>query len=427
MESGFTNDSFEYSCSTWQPIYHKGSGRFEFYKVRLFGALHFVKRPAPRYAHDLLTTESLRKEFNIGYNLSHPSIVKYMRMECGAVFQEYIDGLSLQQMLDGKDERLKSPEFIREVGRQLLDATEYLHRNGVIHNDIKPDNVMITRVGNRVKLVDLGCAYSNMWDTTQGYTESYKAPEQGQYLTNVYTDIFLVGKLMEHLAGYAGILDEWKAFVRKATSRNWKERYDSDREALAAIPSKRYRRGKGRKIGGIIVGGMMVCVILITILYIIGSTAIDNETDSIKNSENSPVIEINIDTLKSLSFFDADVDEGKALVEQAINETKEERYKEIKTKISSFTANEFKKHVFPKCKVYAKMQEGPEKEKYGDQIESIVKSIIDKVLKVAVEAARPYEENEYYYYAIACTKASMQEQYKIALKYSDLEEHPKEN
>ena len=427
MESGFTNDSFEYSCSTWQPIYHKGSGRFEFYKVRLFGALHFVKRPAPRYAHDLLTTESLRKEFNIGYNLSHPSIVKYMRMECGAVFQEYIDGLSLQQMLDGKDERLKSPEFIREVGRQLLDATEYLHRNGVIHNDIKPDNVMITRVGNRVKLVDLGCAYSNMWDTTQGYTESYKAPEQGQYLTNVYTDIFLVGKLMEHLAGYAGISDEWKAFVRKATSRNWKERYDSDREALAAIPSKRYRRGKGRKIGGIIVGGMMVCVILITILYIIGSTAIDNETDSIKNAENSQVIEINIDTLKSLSFFDADVDEGKALVEQAINETKEERYKEIKTKISSFTANEFKKHVFPKCKVYAKMQEGPEKEKYGDQIESIVKSIIDRVLKVAVEAARPYEENEYYYYAIACTKASMQEQYKIALKYSDLEEHPKEN
>ncbi|MDE6056457.1 MAG: protein kinase, partial [Muribaculaceae bacterium] len=359
--------------------------------------------------------------------LSHKSIVKYMRRECGAVFQEYIDGLSLQQMLDGKDERLKSPEFIREVGRQLLDATEYLHRNGVIHNDIKPDNVMITRVGNRVKLVDLGCAYSNMWDTTQGYTESYKAPEQGQYLTNVYTDIFLVGKLMEHLAGYAGILDEWKVFVRKATSRNWKERYDSDREALAAIPSKRYRRGKGRKIGGIIVGGMMVCVIFITILYIIGSTAIDNETDSIKNSENSPVIEINIDTLKSLSFFDADVDEGKALVEQAINETKEERYKEIKTKISTFTANEFKKHVFPKCKVYAKMQEGPEKEKYGDQIESIVKSIIDRVLKVAVEAARPYEENEYYYYAIACTKASMQEQYKIAIKYSDLEEHPKEN
>ena len=404
MESGFTNDSFEYSCSTWQPIYHKGSGRFEFYKVRLFGALHFVKRPAPRYAHDLLTTESLRKEFNIGYNLSHPSIVKYMRMECGAVFQEYIDGLSLQQMLDGKDERLKSPEFIREVGRQLLDATEYLHRNGVIHNDIKPDNVMITRVGNRVKLVDLGCAYSNMWDTTQGYTESYKAPEQGQYLTNVYTDIFLVGKLMEHLAGYAGILDEWKAFVRKATSRNWKERYDSDREALEAIPTGSPKvSSDDEKLPwyGWILGGLAMAAIIIGGRHMM----------SVASTFVSDIFGKATSYVMPSLFSEDDVDDSDGFdLEKSIAKAKESRYKEIEEKISRFANKEFERCVYPWCKSYARMEDGPEKEKLGLRIETIIDYEMSKVYDIAVDAAKPDGDKEYHYFALSCYQACMREQ-----------------
>ena len=170
MESGFISTQQIDSTPEWTPISHKGSGRYEFFKVR---------------RHDLITTEALKKEFHIGCNLSHPSIVKYIGMENGAVFEEYVDGLSLREMIDRKDKRLQSPEFIARICRQLLEAVAYLHSCGVIHNDIKPENVMVSRIDNHVKLVDLGCAYTSMWDSTQGYTPAYKAPEQGGGDTNL--------------------------------------------------------------------------------------------------------------------------------------------------------------------------------------------------------------------------------------------------
>lgn len=241
MESGFISEMNPGSEMEWEPIRHRGSGRFEFFKVRLFGAMHFVKRPTTRYAHDLQTTESLRKEFNVGYNLSHPYIVKYLRMEDGAVYEEYVDGLSLQQMIEQNDLRLKSPQFLERMCRQLLEATAYLHSHGVVHNDIKPENVMITRIGDHVKLVDLGAAYSDMWDSTPGYTPSYKAPEQGTELTNIYTDIFLIGKLMEELSAYAGIKSQWEDFIKRATCKVPKFRFSTDEDAMREIPPSRIK------------------------------------------------------------------------------------------------------------------------------------------------------------------------------------------
>lgn len=179
MGSSFiSDDNFSKDADT-ESIQHRGSGRFEFFKVRHYGALHFVKRPAQAYRNNLVTTESLKKEFFIGYNLNHPSIVRYMRLENGALYEEYIDGLSLREMIESDDERLHSPEFIERICGQLLDATSYLHSRGVVHNDIKPENVMISRIDDQLKLVDLGCATSDMWDATEGFTPAYKAPEQG--------------------------------------------------------------------------------------------------------------------------------------------------------------------------------------------------------------------------------------------------------
>lgn len=235
--SGFISEMNTGLETEWEPISHRGSGRFEFFKVRLFGVMHFVKRPAPRYAHDLLTTESLRKEFNVGYNLSHPSIVKYLRMENGAVFEEYVDGLSLQQMIEQNDARLKSPRFLELMCRQLLEATEYIHSHGIVHNDIKPENVMITRIGDQVKLVDLGAAYTDMWDSTQGYTPAYKAPGQEYGYTNIYTDFFQIGRLMKELAPRAGVSSRWSKFISKASSVDLRNQFVSDRAAIAAIPT----------------------------------------------------------------------------------------------------------------------------------------------------------------------------------------------
>lgn len=203
MESEFISDiQIDYE-EDFNSTKNQFSTRFEFQKVRNYGALYFVKRPKQEYRNNLLTLEALNKEFSIGSNLFHPSIVRYLKMENDVIFEEYIDGLSLREMIDHKDKRLRSPQFIKRVCKDLLEATSYLHQHRVIHNDIKPENVMITRIGDQVKLVDFGCATTDMWDVAEGFTPKYRAPEQGFEATNTYTDIYLIGRLMEELAPMA--------------------------------------------------------------------------------------------------------------------------------------------------------------------------------------------------------------------------------
>lgn len=241
MESGFVSDIQTEYYENWNSTKHQLSARFEFQKVRSYGALYFAKRPKKEYRHDLLTLEALNKEFSIGSNLFHPSIVRYLKMENDTIFEEYIDGLSLREMIDKKDRRLSSPQFIKRICKDLLEAVAYLHQNRVIHNDIKPENVMITRIADQVKLVDFGCATTDMWDIAEGFTPKYRAPEQGFEATNTYTDIFLIGKLMEELAPLAGVSSEWEDFINKATFKVTKFRYLSAKEALNALPSRKWK------------------------------------------------------------------------------------------------------------------------------------------------------------------------------------------
>ncbi len=153
-------------------------GRYRFFKVRRYGKLHFLKCVADEYRGDLQTVEALRKEFELGYTLDHPGIARYLSYENGEVYEEFIDGLTIRQMMKRFDVRLLDESFLSQMCRQLLDTLAYIHRNDVLHLDIKPENVMVTNIGNHVKLIDFGCARSGAFDTTEGGTRAYMAPEQ---------------------------------------------------------------------------------------------------------------------------------------------------------------------------------------------------------------------------------------------------------
>ncbi len=214
------------------------SGRYRFFKVRRYGKLHFLKCPAEEYRYDLLTVEALRKEFEIGYTLDHPGIVRYLAYEEGGVYEEFVDGLTLREMMSRLDVRLLDEDFLRTLAGELLEALSYIHKHGITHLDIKPENVMVSNIGNHVKLVDFGCAASAVFDTTKGGTPSYMAPEQASGgKTNVYTDLYQVGKLMEELARRAGCLPDWKAFIEKSIVPDPGLRFGSAEEARKAIPT----------------------------------------------------------------------------------------------------------------------------------------------------------------------------------------------
>ena len=216
-----------------QPV-GRTDGRYLFFKVRRYGKLHFEKRPADAYLQDLKTVEALRKEFELGYGLDHPGIVRYLAFEDNAIFEEYIEGQTLREMILSADCRLNDEAFLRSLAGQLLSALDYIHRQGILHLDIKPENVMVSAIGNRVKIIDLGSARSSIHDRTEGFTPAFSAPEQSAGdATDVTTDVFLVGRLMAELTQSP----KWRPFIAKATASNPAERFQNCREALAVIPS----------------------------------------------------------------------------------------------------------------------------------------------------------------------------------------------
>lgn len=193
------------------------------YRVKLYGKLHFLKRLKPAYVNDIRYQEAFRKEFETGYRLEHPNLVRYISLSDEGILMEYVDGETLTQRL------ASHPEFFNKKNtekllRQLLDAIGYLHTHQVLHLDLKPDNIMLTRIGNDVKLVDLGFCYTDTFVDTQGRTDRFAAPEQltGDNVDE-RTDIYALGRIIELLPEH----DICNKVIARCTASDKHDRFQS--------------------------------------------------------------------------------------------------------------------------------------------------------------------------------------------------------
>ncbi len=280
MESSFNSLPLEEQEGEWIAAGNQGSGRYDFFKVRINGMLHFVKRPAREFENDLLTRESLRKEFVIAYPLNHPSIARYLKFDGTALYEEYIDGTTLREMIDSGDDRLKERQFIEAMARQLFEALEYLHSQGVVHLDIKPENVMISNLGNRLKLIDFSGAKSDSLNSTPGFTKDYMAPEQKGGTVGPATDIYLAAQTIGMAVEAAGCQKNWRRFIQQATHNEPSKRFSSAKEALEAIP-KTNSTGN-RKLVALVIGVILIIGFTTFLFLKIG----DKETTINKTEEN---------------------------------------------------------------------------------------------------------------------------------------------
>lgn len=263
MDSGFNILNLTIASVAGELIEIGSSSRFRYYIMRRNGILHFVKKPTEAFEKDLITLEALRKEFILGYGLNHPNIARYYAFEDNGIIEEYIDGLTLRQLIDCKDSRLSQKGFLEKIAFQILDALRYLHEKGVLHLDLKPENVMISRMGDQIKIIDLNCSKSASYDSTPGFTEEYMAPEQLSGDINISTDIYLVGKIIEELAAASGNLKIWRKFIGKSLAHHPDNRFKSTEEAIKAIPFPRnsYRKWIISILFGLIVCGMLSVII----------------------------------------------------------------------------------------------------------------------------------------------------------------------
>jgi eukaryotic-like serine/threonine-protein kinase len=120
------------------------------------------------------------------------------------IVMEFVDGRTLRDLL--KDNRRLLPERALEITDGVLRALDYSHRNGIVHRDIKPGNVMLTRSGE-VKVMDFGIARAvadsqlTMTQTAQVIgTAQYLSPEQARgERVDARSDLYSTGCLLYEL------------------------------------------------------------------------------------------------------------------------------------------------------------------------------------------------------------------------------------
>lgn len=285
-----------------EPVDYK-SRRFLFYKVRVYGSLQLLKQPRPEYEGDLLTLESLRKEFNIAYTLNHPSIARYYRFEDNRLYEEYIDGVTLSELIERDDARLSDPQTVHSLLTQLFEALGYLHLHGIVHRDIKPENLMLTHIGERLKIIDFGAAESAECDTSPGFTAANLAPEQSGLDATFQSDIYQAGLVAQALIGKSKIHKRWRRFVERALHPDPLKRFQSADEALKSIPPYRERKQKTLLGFGAVIVSVLAAGYFLTSRYLFSDTAEpstplpENETlPSEPSEESSPDLDIEIET-----------------------------------------------------------------------------------------------------------------------------------
>jgi len=148
-----------------------------------------VKVLFTEYARDAAFVERFRREAQAAANLNHPNIVAVYDWgaQYGTYFivMEYVDGRPLSDII--RTEGPLHPHRAAEITADVASALGFAHRNGVVHRDVKPGNILITPSG-QVKVADFGIAQASNAGAGDNLTQAgsvmgtatYFSPEQAQ-------------------------------------------------------------------------------------------------------------------------------------------------------------------------------------------------------------------------------------------------------
>jgi hypothetical protein len=145
-----------------------------------------IKRLRSGLTDDADALARLHREARAAASLSHPNIVtvydEVTEAEPPFIVMEMIDGESLDEVL--RRETAIEPFRSARIAADVADALTFAHDAGIIHRDVKPANIMITRRGH-VKVLDFGIAQALAWTplTNRGVlqgTAEYLSPEQAR-------------------------------------------------------------------------------------------------------------------------------------------------------------------------------------------------------------------------------------------------------
>ena len=214
-------------------------GNSRVYTASFNGKKVIVKALKQEFANDAACKESLRQEYDTTSILDNKYIRKaldYVTIEGlgDCIIFEYIDGKSLAEHVRVGT---LSEKQVKSVLSEVCDALYYLHRNGIVHCNLNPDNIMVTAADCRAKLIDLGIPETKQDADRELLIKEmeFVAPEiiKGEDIDS-RADIYSIGKIMEFI-GERNISKQFGAVATHCTQFSKEQRFDNISDVRSAI------------------------------------------------------------------------------------------------------------------------------------------------------------------------------------------------
>lgn len=286
---------FIYSDNIFDNIIPTGNGGATSlsYKVCIDNKQYFMKRLRPELQKNQRCRSLFYKEFEIGINISNKYVVKYDRI-CEEdnelyILMEYVYGSTVEELFNTNKSYFAKEQNLWKFILQLLEGIKAFHDQGVVYLDISPANIMLTQVGNNVKIVDLGFCFNNAYGHTAGRTSLF-APDEISNINEIdeRSDIYAIGRLMKYIQEKSGTRysRRFNRIVERCTKEEKEKRFGSTDEIINTIR----HCNRHRSIWLSTLSAVFVCAVFFVFFYTgqtIDTVSLNGVNYSILSKEDS--------------------------------------------------------------------------------------------------------------------------------------------
>ena len=268
-------------------------------RAQRYGRWYMLKGLNDANRDKAMPRQMLRKEFDILIRMQHPNVVQTIGMEQveglgTCIVMEYVEGITLKEWLQTKSKTKKGTggkdaDALR-IMDELLQAVAYVHSLGIAHRDLKPQNIMLTRQGLHVKLIDFGQSDTDEYAVLKqpAGTVSYMSPEQmTMQIPDIRNDIYSIGVVMRQMP-----LPSYYKRVGNRCLLPIEERYQSIEEMEKDIITQRSQTKQLMRWGGVIVVGLFLTVMGFLVWHV---QRLDNELNRVSYAKEKAIEALHIE------------------------------------------------------------------------------------------------------------------------------------